>query len=117
MYATFTGKRASWSPGPPAASDAVALRLAAEGAELYLTDVNADGLAETVGAATASGATVAEHRALDIDYKRGRAVRRGHPQPAPAMDVVLNIAGVSAWNTVDIDHQHWRVDGRRQPDK
>ena len=40
-----------------------------DGAELYLTDRDADGLASTVADARALGGTVAEHRALDIsDY-------------------------------------------------
>jgi NAD(P)-dependent dehydrogenase (short-subunit alcohol dehydrogenase family) len=109
MY-TFTGKRVLVTGAAGGIGRAVALRLAAEGAELYLTDVNADGLVETVGAATASGATVAEHRALDIaDYDAVAQFAADIHSRHPAMDVVLNIAGISAWGTVDtLTHQHWR---------
>lgn len=89
---------------------AVALRLAAEGAVLFLTDINPQGLAATVDAARAAGALVAEHRALDItDYDAvagfGADIHTRHP----AMDAVMNVAGVSAWGTVDqLTHRHWR---------
>ncbi|GFG76679.1 short chain dehydrogenase [Mycobacterium botniense] len=88
---------------------ATALRLAAAGAELYLTDRNADGLAQTVADADALGARVAEYRALDIaDYREvavfGADIHTRHP----AMDIVMNIAGVSAWGTVDqLTHEQW----------
>jgi len=107
---TFTGKRALVTGAASGIGRAVALQLAADGAELFLTDVNADGLAETVSAATALGARVPEHRALDVsDYDAvaafGSEVHRRHP----AMDVVMNIAGISAWGTVDkLSHQQWR---------
>lgn len=109
MY-TFTGKRVLITGAASGIGRAVALRLAADGAELYLTDINADGLAETVAAAEALGARVPEHRALDItDYDAvsefGADVHSRHP----AMDVVMNIAGISAWGTVDkLTHHHWR---------
>ncbi|MFN8070483.1 MAG: SDR family oxidoreductase [Mycobacterium sp.] len=110
MAYTFTGKRALVTGAASGIGRAVALQLAADGAELFLTDVNADGLAETVSAATALGARVPEHRALDVsDYDAvaafGSEVHRRHP----AMDVVMNIAGISAWGTVDkLSHQQWR---------
>lgn len=107
---TFSGKRVLVTGAASGIGRAVALQLAADGAELYLTDVNADGLAETVSAATALGAAVPESRALDItDHDAvtqfGADVHSRHP----AMDVVMNIAGISAWGTVDkLSHQHWR---------
>ena len=48
---------------------ATALKLAAEGAELYLTDRDADGLEATVADAPGAGRAVPEYRVLDIsDY-------------------------------------------------
>lgn len=88
---------------------ATALKLAAEGAELYLTDRNADGLGVTVNDARLLGAEVAEYRALDIaDYDRVAAFAADIHSRHGSMDVVMNIAGVSAWGTVDqLTHQQW----------
>ena len=109
MY-TFTGKRVLITGAASGIGRAVALRLAADGAELYLTDINADGLAETSSAAMALGARVPECRALDItDYDAVAAFGADIHSRHPAMDMVMNIAGISAWGTVDkLTHHHWR---------
>jgi NAD(P)-dependent dehydrogenase (short-subunit alcohol dehydrogenase family) len=89
---------------------ATALALAARGAELYLTDRDEVGLAQTVADAKALGAEVPAHRALDIsDYDQVAAFAADIHAAHSSMDVVMNIAGVSAWGTVDqLTHQHWR---------
>jgi NAD(P)-dependent dehydrogenase (short-subunit alcohol dehydrogenase family) len=106
----FRGKRALVTGAAGGIGRAVALLLAREGAHLYLTDVNADGLAETVTLARAAGGEVLEHRALDIaDLDAVAAFAADIHSRHPAMDVVMNIAGISAWGTVDrLSHQHWR---------
>ena len=87
------------------------MRLAATGAELYLTDRDADGLDKTVADARALGAQVPEHRALDIsDYDEVAAFAADIHAAHPSMDVVMNIAGVSAWGTVDrLTHEQWKT--------
>lgn len=111
MTDTFAGKRVLVTGAASGIGRAVALRLAADGAVLFLTDVNREGLEATVEAARDAGAEVADHRALDIaDYdavaRFGADIHSRHP----AMDAVLNVAGVSAWGTVDqLTHQHWRA--------
>ena len=89
---------------------ATALKLAAQGAELYLTDRDAEGLAKTVADARALGAKVPEHRVLDIsDYDEVARFAADIHTNHPAMDIVMNIAGVSAWGTVDqLTHAHWQ---------
>lgn len=84
--------------------------MAVDGAELFLTDRDAAGLELTVADARALGGVVAEHRALDVSDHDAVAdfaadIHAGHPP----MDVVMNIAGISAWGTVDkLTHQDWK---------
>ena len=105
----FDGKRCFLTGAASGIGRATALKLAAQGAELYLTDRDAEGLETTVADALALGAKVPEHRALDIsDYEAVTQFAADIHASHPAMDVVMNIAGVSAWGTVDrLTHDHW----------
>lgn len=89
---------------------ATALRLARDGAQLYLTDRDAPGLELTVADARALGGQVRAYRALDIsDYEAVAQFAADIHAAHPPMDLVFNIAGVSAWGTVDrLTHQQWR---------
>ena len=106
----FAGKRCFVTGAASGIGRATALALAAAGAELYLTDRDADGLVQTVADARALGAEVPAHRALDIsDYDQVREFAKDIHAAHGSMDVVMNIAGVSAWGTVDrLSHQQWR---------
>jgi NAD(P)-dependent dehydrogenase (short-subunit alcohol dehydrogenase family) len=105
----FAGKRCFVTGAASGIGRATALRLAAHGAELYLTDRDAEGLAQTVFDARALGAQVPEHRVLDVsDYDAVAAFAADIHAAHHSMDVVMNIAGVSAWGTVDrLTHDHW----------
>jgi NAD(P)-dependent dehydrogenase (short-subunit alcohol dehydrogenase family) len=105
----FEGKRCFITGAASGIGRATALRLAAHGAELYLTDRHSEGLAQTVSDARALGAQVPEHRALDIsDYDAVAAFAADIHASQPSMDVLMNIAGVSAWGTVDrLSHEQW----------
>src|ERR1700752_2790529 len=102
QQAYFAGKRCLITGAASGIGRATALRLAAQGAELYLTDRNPEGLDLTAADARALGAQVPEHRALDIaDYAEVAGFAADIHAEHPSMDVVMNIAGVSAWGTVD----------------
>ncbi|RDH79463.1 short chain dehydrogenase [Mycolicibacterium moriokaense] len=109
-HSGFDGKRCFLTGAASGIGRATALKLAAQGADLYLTDRDDEGLATTVADVLALGGTVSEHRALDVsdfdEVTRFAAdIHAGHP----AMDVVMNIAGVSAWGTVDrLTHEQWK---------
>ena len=106
---TFAGKRCLITGAASGIGRATALRLAGRGAELYLTDRNAEGLAQTVHDARALGASVPEHRALDVaNYDEVAAFADQIHANHSSMNVVMNIAGVSAWGTVDrLSHEQW----------
>jgi len=115
MAQGFAGKRCLLTGAASGIGRSTALKLAAEGAELFLTDRNAEGLAETVADARALGALVPAHRALDIsNYDEVAAFAADiHSMiggTTPALDVVMNIAGISAWGTVsNLSHRHWET--------
>jgi NAD(P)-dependent dehydrogenase (short-subunit alcohol dehydrogenase family) len=89
---------------------AVALAAGAEGALMYLTDRNAAGLAATASMIEVAGGTVvlaepADLRDFDAVQHLGVMAHAG----GVSMDVVMNVAGISVWGTVDrLEHRQWR---------
>src|SRR5690606_30945717 len=90
---------------------ATALRAAADGARLYLTDLRAGDLEQPGAEIRGSGGQVDYFRAGDIsDYETVRAMGEEITAAHGAMDVVMNIAGISSWGTVQsLDHARWRA--------
>jgi NAD(P)-dependent dehydrogenase (short-subunit alcohol dehydrogenase family) len=109
MTQGFAGKRCLLTGAASGIGRSTALKLAAEGAELFLTDRNADGLEQTVADARALGATVSAYRVLDVaNHDEVAAFAADIHGAHQSMDVVMNIAGVSAWGTVsNLEHRHW----------
>lgn len=89
---------------------ATASAAAAAGAELFLTDLNGAELERAVNEIVAAGGRVSAHRALDIsDYDAVRAFADDLHAAYGSMDVVMNVAGISVWGTVEnLEHHHWR---------
>jgi len=110
MSDAFAQKRCLLTGAASGIGRATALELARRGAVLYLTDRDGAGLEQTVADARALGAQVPCHRALDIsDHDEVAAFAADIHAEHPAMDIVMNIAGVSAWGTVDrLSHRQWR---------
>ncbi|MET8798425.1 SDR family oxidoreductase [Nocardia sp. NPDC004568] len=89
---------------------ATALASAARGAQLVLTDIDADGLADTVAEIERSGGTVLVAEAFDIsDYDAVADFAATVHEKVGSLDVVMNVAGTSVWGTVDsLEIGHWR---------
>ncbi len=89
---------------------ATALAAAREGAALFLTDVNQQGLIDVVAEITGSGGDVAYAAPVDIaDHDGVRAMAAEITADHGAMDVVMNIAGVASWGTITaMPHSTWQ---------
>ena len=89
---------------------AVAEQLAADGARLHLTDINAGLLEEVASSLRAQGAEVVVAEACDVsDYDAVRALAQRVTDASGPMDLVLNVAGISTWGTVSgLEHEDWR---------
>ena len=89
---------------------ATAEAAAARGARLFLTDLQEDLLEATVASIRAGGGEVVLAVAADVsDHEAVRRLARRITDEHGAMDVVMNIAGISAWGTVSsLEHETWR---------
>lgn len=107
---SLTGRRVFVTGAGGGIGRATAARAAAEGAELFLTDIDERRLDETVALIRARGGTVRYAATADIsDYDAVRSMAAEIHADAGPMDVVMNVAGISAWGTVrTLRHRHWR---------
>ncbi|MFT3900657.1 MAG: SDR family oxidoreductase [Gordonia sp. (in: high G+C Gram-positive bacteria)] len=107
---TLHGKKVLITGAASGIGRATALASAAEGAELVVTDLFPEPLAELVADVTAAGGTVLYQEAGDVsDYDWVCKFAQHVAAKAGVMDVVMNIAGISAWGTVDnLEHRHWK---------
>lgn len=89
---------------------ATALAAAGSGADLYLTDIAAEGLEETATAVRAAGGRVTYTGAVDIaDHEAVVAMAAEVHAAHGSMDVVMNVAGISIWGAIErLDHDHWQ---------
>ncbi len=88
---------------------ATAEAAAARGAELYLTDLRADGLEATSTAIRARGGKVAYSRAVDLtDHDEVVAMAAEVHRDGVSMDLVMNVAGIAVWGTIEeLEHSQW----------
>jgi NAD(P)-dependent dehydrogenase (short-subunit alcohol dehydrogenase family) len=103
------GKRCFITGAASGIGRATALAAAREGADLYLTDIDAEGLER---AATEIGCAGKVSFAKPIDVRHHDAVvamaAEIHAEHG-SMDVVMNVAGVSTWGTIEqLEHSDWQ---------
>lgn len=89
---------------------AAAEAAARDGAELFLTDINNAQLDEVVAGIRKQGGSVRLIRCLDIsDYGAVREYAEDIHDLCGSLDVVMNIAGISIWGSVEnMQHESWR---------
>jgi NAD(P)-dependent dehydrogenase (short-subunit alcohol dehydrogenase family) len=89
---------------------ATALAAAREGAVVFLTDVDEQGLIRVVGEITAAGGEVGYAAPVDVsDHDAVRAMAAEITDQHGAMDVVMNIAGIASWGTITaMPHRTWQ---------
>lgn len=81
---------------------AVAEQLGARGAVLHLTDLDAEGLADTRTSIAGSGGSVATARTADVtSLDAVRDLATEVHASTPAVDAVLNVAGIAIWGKVE----------------
>lgn len=107
---TVNGRRVLVTGAASGIGRATAQAVAQRGGRLILTDIDEAGLAATVRDVEASGGVVDFSRALDISQYDDVAAFAGDVHAAHgAVDVVMNVAGISAWGTVEtMPHEQWR---------
>lgn len=107
---TFKNKKCLITGAASGIGRATALALAKQGASLALTDINAEALEQVATEAASLGGNVLGSFAVDIsDYHAVEGMAQQLHQAHGAMDVVMNIAGISTWGTIDkLEHRHWR---------
>ena len=106
---TFAGATVLITGAPSGIGRAAAVLAAERGSRLVLTDLGDDGLDGTV--ALLPDPSVVVHRAVfDLrDQAALDAFAADVHRQVPAVDVVMNVAGISTWGRIqDLDPQHWR---------
>jgi len=107
---SLAGKRCLITGAASGIGRATALAAGARGAELLLTDRNAEGLEQVVAEIRAAGGTVTHFAVADVaDHETIVALAAEVHALAPSMDVVMNVAGISTWGKIEqLEHEHWR---------
>jgi NAD(P)-dependent dehydrogenase (short-subunit alcohol dehydrogenase family) len=104
------GKRCLITGAASGIGRATALASAARGADLFLTDIDAEGLEGAVAEVRGAGGAVSHFATADIaDHDAVVALAAEVHRLAPSMDIVMNVAGISTWGRIEqLEHEHWR---------
>ena len=108
--AGLSGRRCLITGAASGIGRATAIAAAGRGAELYLTDIQGEALASAVAEIREMGGSVAHSQAIDLtDHEDVSAMAAEIHDAHGSMDVVMNIAGIATWGTIDrLEHRHWR---------
>jgi NAD(P)-dependent dehydrogenase (short-subunit alcohol dehydrogenase family) len=104
------GKRCLITGAASGIGRATAHAAAARGADLFLTDINEDGLRRVAAEVGQAGGRVSHAGAADVsDHEAIVALAAQAHDSGGSMDVVMNVAGVSTWGTIErLEHRHWQ---------
>ncbi len=108
----LNGKRCLITGAASGIGRATALAAGRRGAHLYLTDIQGNALESVVVKARAAGAASAWAQPADVtNHDEVIALATAaHEEAAGSMDVVMNIAGISTWGSIQrLEHADWRA--------
>ena len=107
---SFEGRQVFLTGAASGIGRATAVLAAAAGATGHLTDIREADLEATAAEIRAAGGRVGLVAAADIsDFEAVRDLAQRLTDEHGAMDVVMNIAGISTWGTVQgLENSHWR---------
>jgi NAD(P)-dependent dehydrogenase (short-subunit alcohol dehydrogenase family) len=108
--AGLSGKRCFVTGAASGIGRATALAATRQGAELFLTDVDSAGLESAAAEIARAGGRPCHWKALDIRDHGAVVALAGEIHAAHgSMDVVMDVAGVSTWGTIDqLEHSDWQ---------
>ena len=108
--AGLSGRRCLITGAASGIGRATAIAAAGRGAELFLTDIQDEALAGAVAEIREIGGSVAHSKAIDLtDHEAVSAMAAEVHDAHGSMDVVMNIAGIATWGTIErLEHRHWR---------
>jgi NAD(P)-dependent dehydrogenase (short-subunit alcohol dehydrogenase family) len=109
-HPAFDGKHVVVTGAASGIGRAAALAVADRGAIVHITDRNTELLDDAAAAISASGGRVGVVRALDVrEIDDVRAFADAVHEQAVAADIVMNVAGIAIWGTVEkMSHEQWR---------
>jgi NAD(P)-dependent dehydrogenase (short-subunit alcohol dehydrogenase family) len=107
---TVTGKRVLITGAASGIGRATAIAAAGRGAQVFITDINDEALQAVAEEIRTGGGSVGIAKALDIsDHDAVQAMADEIHAEHDSLDVVMNIAGIAVWGTVDrLSHEQWR---------
>jgi len=104
------GKRCFITGAASGIGRATAIATARRGGIVFLTDIQEEALESVAAEIRAAGGQVAYVKAADIaDHAAVVAMADEIHGAHGSMDVVMNIAGISIWGSVqNLEHEHWK---------